>query len=264
MIKAVFFDVDGTLVSHSRRNVPEDARLALKKLSETGIQRVLATGRHMIELSALPVHDISFDAYVTLNGQLCLDGCGNVIAENPITGTDKEHLLRLFQSCSIPIVLVEKERLYINFLNEYVEMAQQAVSSPLPEVGEYTGNEIYLAVAHIKKEDEQWLSAQLPGCAVTRWNDYGVDIVSASGGKVAGIKEYLKQTGIRREETMAFGDGENDMGMLEFVGIGVAMGNAEPCVKEIADHVTSSVDEGGILNALTAYGLIDPTKEDLT
>ena len=264
MIKAVFFDVDGTLVSHSKRNVPEDARLALKKLAEKGIQRVLATGRHMLELSALPVHDLTFDAYVTLNGQLCLDGCGNVIAENPITGTEKEHLLRLFHERFIPIVLVEKERLYINFLNEYVEMAQQAVSSPLPEVGEYTGNEIYLAVAYIRKEDDRMLAEQLPGCIATRWNENAVDIVSASGGKVAGIKEYLKQTGILKEETMAFGDGENDMGMLEFVGIGVAMGNADPCVKEIADYVTSSVDEGGILNALTAFGLIDPTKEDLT
>ena len=66
MIKAVFFDVDGTLVSHSKRNVPEDARFALKKLSEKGIQRVLATGRHMLELSALPVHDIVFDAHFVL------------------------------------------------------------------------------------------------------------------------------------------------------------------------------------------------------
>ena len=256
MIKAIFFDVDGTLLSHTKRNVPDDARVALKKLSQKGIQRVLATGRHMLELAVLPVHDLTFDAYVTLNGQLCLDAQGNVVAENPISGADKEHLIKLFHECSIPIVLVEKDRLYINFINRYVEIAQHAVSSPLPEIGTYTGNEIYLAVAYIPKEDEKMLSEQLPGCIATRWNDYAVDIVSDTGGKVAGIKEYLRQTGIKQEETMAFGDGENDMGMLEFVHIGVAMGNAEPCVNEIANYVPSSVDEGGIMNALISFDLI--------
>ena len=85
---------------------------------------------------------------------------------------------------------------------------------------------------------------------------FGTIIYSAAGGKTIGIREFLKAKGIAREETMAFGDGENDMGMLEFVHIGVAMGNAEPCVKEIADHVTSSVDEGGIMNALISFDLI--------
>ena len=84
-----------------------------------------------------------------------------------------------------------------------------------------------------------------------------MDIVANTGGKVAGIKEYLKTIQVDKSETMAFGDGENDIGMLQFVQTGVAMGNAEPIVKEIADYITDSVDEDGIMNALTALKILD-------
>ena len=56
---------------------------------------------------------------------------------------------------------------------------------------------------------------------------------------------------------MAFGDGENDIDMLDFVEIGIAMGNADERAKEVADYITSSVDENGIEDALIKYGLIN-------
>ena len=202
----------------------------------------------------LPVKDITFYGYITLNGQLCLDGQGNTVSGNPITGRSKEQILRLFHDRSLPIVLVEKDRLYINFVNAHVEMAQAAVSTPIPALGEYTGNEIYLAVAYLERERD--LSELLPGCAITRWNDYAVDIIADTGGKTEGIREYCRINNIQQEETMAFGDGENDMDMLKYVHIGVAMGNADPCVKEIADYVTGPVDGDGIADALKHLGIL--------
>ena len=154
-------------------------------------------------------------------------------------------------------MLVEKNRLYINFINEYVVSAQEAISTPLPTVGEYTGNEIYLAVAYLEKEREKELPMLLKNCKATRWNDYGMDIFCASGGKTAGIREYLEANHILLEETMAFGDGENDMDMLKFVHIGVAMGNSEDAVKDCADYVTASVDDDGIFKALKELNIID-------
>jgi len=210
-----------------------------------------------MELAILPVKDIVFDGYVLMNGQLCLDSQKNIIAENPISGADKDCLLRLFNEKVLPIVLVEKERLYINFVNQQVEIAQRAVSTPVPETGIYTGNEIYLAAAFLEKNEETSFLQQLPGCKVTRWNPYAVDIVADSGGKVAGIKEYLNFSHIKKEETMAFGDGENDTDMLKFVQLGVAMGNADSIAKESADFVTDSVDDDGIMKALVALNILD-------
>ncbi len=67
-IKAIFFDVDGTLFSHKLNDVPESTRKALKALRERGVMTVVATGRHMIEYAQLPVGNIEFDGYLTLNG----------------------------------------------------------------------------------------------------------------------------------------------------------------------------------------------------
>lgn len=256
LIKAVFFDVDGTLISHAKNEVPESTRIAIKKLKEKNIECVVATGRHMLELAMLPVRDIDFDGYITLNGQLCLDGKQAVICGTPITGTDKERIIGLFEEKKIPIVLVEKDAMYINFVNRQVEQAQKEISTKLPEVGRYAGNEIYQAIAYIEKEEENLLKEYLPGCKITRWNDRAVDIISCHGGKSSGIKQYLEQNHIRKQETMSFGDGENDIEMLTFTEIGVAMGNADETVKMCADHVAPGVDEDGIEKALKYFGII--------
>ena len=71
MIKAVFFDVDGTLVSHKSKSVPESTRRAIEQLKEKGIKVCMATGRHLLEIEELPAKDIEFDGYVMQNGQLC-------------------------------------------------------------------------------------------------------------------------------------------------------------------------------------------------
>lgn len=252
-IRAVFFDVDGTLVSHTKRNVPESTKLVMEKLKEKGIKRVLATGRHMSEISILPIENMEFDAYIMLNGQLCLDSTGNVILENPITGFDKEYFIKIFNEKLVPIMFVEKDEMYINFINESVEIAQDAISTPLPDVKNYTGNEIYQVILYADEETENRISKNLVGSKITRWNEYALDVISYSGGKESGIKEYLKLNNIKREETMAFGDGENDIDMLKFVGIGVAMGNAESCVKESADYITNSVDDDGIMEAFKKF-----------
>ena len=79
MVKAVFFDVDGTLISHTLHDVPNSTRMSIMKLKQKNIKCVVATGRHLSELEILPVKDIAFDGYITLNGQLCLDGEKNIL-----------------------------------------------------------------------------------------------------------------------------------------------------------------------------------------
>lgn len=256
MVKAVFFDVDGTLVSHTKNEVSGSTRTAINKLKEKDIKCVIATGRHMLELEMLPVKDIAFDGYITLNGQLCLNASQSVICGTPITGTDKDRIIALFEERKIPIVLVENDAMYINFSNRQVVQAQKDVSSEVPAPGNYTGNEIYQAVAYVDQDTGDFLKDSLPGCKITRWNDRAVDIISRSGGKMSGIKQYLEKYNISRQETMSFGDGENDIEMLEFTEIGVAMGNAGYDVKICADHVAAGVDEDGIQKALEYYGVI--------
>ena len=71
------------------------------------------------------------------------------------------------------------------------------------------------------------------------------------------MKQMSKHLGIGLEECIAFGDGGNDMTILQTAGIGVAMGNAYEGVKDVADYVTTSVDEDGIRNAFIHFGIIN-------
>ena len=93
-------------------------------------------------------------------------------------------------------------------------------------------------------------------CEITRWHEGGVDVIAKGGGKSTAIMRYLQMHNITPEEIIAFGDGENDMGMLQLAGIGVAMGNAGQQVKQAADYVTADIDDDGIEKALKYFGLI--------
>ena len=95
-----------------------------------------------------------------------------------------------------------------------------------------------------------------PELKFTRWNSTFLDIIPPTGGKDVGIQAVMEHYGLFPEEVMAFGDGENDLPMLRYAGIGVAMGTASDFVKSQSDYVTGTVDELGILHALEHYGLV--------
>lgn len=257
MIKAAFFDVDGTVLSHKTKQVPESAGAAIRKLQERGIRCVVATGRHIGELNKLPVADIPFDGYITLNGQIVLDRDQNVLFGTPVTGRVKDFLIRTFQDHTFPSMLVEKDRIYLNFVNDHVVALQEAISTPVPPVDAYSGGDIYQVSAYIPEGEGEVLAEIWGDCVITTWIAGGVDIIAKGGGKVTGIQRYLEENGILPEETIAFGDGENDMEMLRFCGIGVAMGNAGEKVKQCADYVTSDIDEDGLAAAMKHFGLME-------
>lgn len=255
MIKAVFFDVDRTLLDLNRGCVPESTRSAVRQLRSRGIQCLVATGRCIMELDRLPVRDMEFDGYITLNGQLCLDRHREPFYASPLPEQATELLVEMFRERKLPLMLVEKDRIYANYVDDLVRRVHGAILSKVPELGEYAGAPLYQVCAYLESGVEE-LERSLPGCRITRWHMGGVDIISQSGGKVAGIEAYMARYGIRREEVMAFGDGENDIEMLRFTGTGVAMGNAGDEVKANADYVTADIGDDGIWKALTRFDLI--------
>lgn len=257
MIRAAFFDVDGTLFSHTTKRMPPSTRDALEKLRAEGILCVVSTGRMIREMDKLPMAGISFDAYITMNGQLTLDENRNPLYGMPVTGALKEFVLKLFHERKLPVIFVEQDRLYLNYSCEKVEAVQAAISSKVPPVAEYEGATVYQVCVYLTEEEETLLKPVNGIGEITRWHFGGVDIIAKGGGKRTAIEKYLELYDLKPEEIIAFGDGENDMGMLQLAGIGIAMGNAEPKVKEIADYVTADIDDDGLAKALKHFGLIE-------
>ncbi len=257
MIKAVFFDVDGTLTSMKDHKVPKSARLAISKLQDKGILCFMATGRHILELAEMDPWDIAFDGYVTTNGEICLNKQREVIYDIPIEGDIKEGLVRMFTEKTMPLLFVEKERMYHNFIDQRVIDAYGMLGTSIPDVGEYKGDRIYQACTYkYADEDDSYQKLFPQGVRFMWWHNNCIDLIT-NEGKVEGIKHILTLYHLDPQDVMAFGDAENDIDMLRYVGTSVVMGNGDDHVKKLADHVTDSVEDDGIYKALVYYKLID-------
>lgn len=259
MIKAIFFDVDGTLLSQKQGKVPISTQRALRRVRKKGIKIFIATGRHMIELSKLPVMEIPFNGYLTLNGNLILDENKKAYAGTPISADEVEVLSGIFRAKKIPFVMISADKRFINYVDDVVVETQASTHGTIPDIGnvsDYDGEKIYQCIAFVQDRERKVLDEILDECSITSWNPTGIDIVARGSGKAAGIAQFIQEHGLNRSEIMAFGDGENDIEMLKFAGVGVAMGNASDEVKAAADYVTESVDDNGIENALKHFGLI--------
>lgn len=128
---------------------------------------------------------------------------------------------------------------------------------PLKNLNEVLREDVYQLLAFFTPEQEKRvMSSALIHCEATRWTTLFADVVPAGGSKRVGMEKILEYFGILREESIAFGDGGNDVPMLEYAGIGVAMGNASEEVARSADFVTRSVDEDGVVHALRHFGLL--------
>ena len=258
MIKAVFFDVDGTLISHKTSSIPTSALKALQMLKEKGILIFLATGRHKLELDDLPVGNIEFDGYVTLNGQYCYNGEG-VIHSMPVPKSNLENVVREMEINPFPCEFVEADRIYINYVDEIVEKAQDAINTPIPEIGslkEGVNHEVLLVLPFGMENRQDKLKELLPDCKMTRWHEHAFDIINAAGGKEKGIEKVLEYYNIDRKDVMAFGDGDNDVSMFKYAGLSVCLANGSKLALEAADYVSSDIDADGIYNALKHFNII--------
>ena len=256
-IRIIFFDIDGTLISFKTGKVPESTIKAIRKVQEKGIKVVVATGRHMIEMNRLPLKEIDFDGYLLLTGNLCLDKNKEMFAGNEINENDMDVIASIFEAKKVPIAFKSEKEIYINFFNDLVYDILNETHGADIKLGEYKGEKIYQCMVFADDEVRRKLSDMLDHCAITSWHEYGIDIIAKTGGKAAGIQKFLDKEGLSRQQTMAFGDGENDKTMLRYAGTSVAMGNAVESLKADADYVTADVDDDGIAKGLLHYGLID-------
>lgn len=257
MIKAIFFDIDGTLVSFKTHEISKTTLEALYALREKGVKLFIASGRHLLimdNLSGFP-----FDGYVCMNGSLVFDR-GKVIYSHPLDQADAASVIDLAETGQIPCVLFTEKNVAMNCRTERTEQLFRMIRLPEPEYASlmpYKSGPVSQFTIFLDKEREDALLAPaLKHSVTTRWHPEFTDIVPENISKAEGISRVIAGYGIGREEVMAFGDGGNDVEMIEYAGIGVAMGNALPEVRKHADYVTSTVDEDGIVAALRHFRIL--------
>ena len=252
-IKAIFFDIDGTLLSFKTHVVPPSTIEAFSKLKKQGIKLFIATGRALGEINNLD--DLTFDGYISMNGAYCVNSTYEVIHKDAIPSEDIDALIRyLEEEEQFPCIATTAENNVVNCLNEQMLALSRLVDLPLPQIKnfrEIDKDHIFqLALFVDQQKETEIMQNVLVHCQSSRWHHSFADANKMGVSKQSGIDRMLEYHGIQLSETMAFGDGGNDISMLQHVAIGVAMGNADENVKSVADYVTDSVDDDGIMKAL--------------
>ena len=260
MIKAIFFDIDGTLVSLKTKVYPPALIPALKALRERGILLFVATGRSKFEIASEHLLDgLEFDGFLTNNGQDAYDAEGNLLYGKPLEPKEAEAVLDWVEKSGCACWMVSGEKSCLNFVNERVQEAMEAIHTQSPETGnlrQMLEKPIYKIVLFLNREEMAEPMKLAKTSRMTQWFKLGHDIISCDGGKKNAMLDILARYDISSDEVIAFGDSENDLEMLRAAGIGVAMGNGSAESKAAADYVTTDCDEDGILNALKHFGLL--------
>lgn len=260
-VKAVFFDIDGTLVSFKTHQIPQSTLKAISDLRRKGIKVYIATGRPLAFIDNLG--DLEYDGMVTVTGAHCFTRDGHVIYHHPVANDDVRRVVdyQRQNEGAYPIIFVAEDELFVTDINDDVNFIADLLNIKLPQVhsADYALHKSILQIISFFKADreERLMRELMPDCVSMRWHPLFTDVIAAGVSKSIGIDKVLAYEGLSLEDAMAFGDGGNDLSMIQHVPYGVAMGNACDELKAIANYVTDDVDHDGIAKALYHFGLID-------
>jgi len=256
--KLVAVDMDGTLLNE-KLEISARTKKAIVKAKEQQVQVTLATGR--MYKSVLPfAQELELEIpLITYNGALVKDSAtGEVYYHEPVPLPHAKEIIRLVKKKKVNLNLYVDDTLYVKELNEWTQAYMSIAKVEAIPVGDL---EAFLEddptkmlligepeeLARITREIRERLEDKVE---ITKSKPYFLEIISWQVTKGQALKALADKFRIKREEVVAFGDSYNDLSMLEYAGLGVAMGNAPQEIKEKADLLTLSNEEEGVADVL--------------
>lgn len=262
MSKYFFFDVDGTLLPFGK-SIPESAVYSIKAAEALGSKCFIASGRSLAELPKF--ENLEFDGYICSAGATIeIDGKRIYSAhiERPLFDKlfaylQSHGLYVLTQTDRATYMSAEAEKMFKSLLLKYigrlVELNGLVISDSIPEDEDvkkvlFLSDESGYGVERVRAEID-------PAFTVVN-NTVGLptnlmaEIVLSGISKATGIEKILSYFGADRKDSVAVGDGSNDIEMVEYAGIGIAMGNSSDDLIAVADYVSTDIEDDGIKNAI--------------
>ena len=251
-VKAIAFDMDGTLLTDDKQ-ISSRTRRCFKALEERGISLVLSTGRSFEALEPYK-NDLNLNhPVICYNGARILGNKGEIIKEHLLPDEISRFIIDFARKERVHIQIYRNGNLYYErstpeaeFYENHVSIKGKIVNfddfTPLGFTKMmYLGDHNYLEGlgASIKKHCGKNLSVMFS-------NPMFLEFMDGEVSKGKALFEVADHLGIGIDSVMAFGDGENDISMIETAGIGVAMSNAANEVKAVADSVTLSNNDDGV------------------
>ena len=256
---AIFFDIDGTLWD-KENFIPQSTKDAIRLLRENGHLTFLCSGRTRIFINSEELLGMGFDGIVS--------GCGTFIEyegkELLYKEIDHEVLkksVQLFYDYQMPMVIEGRHKLYMDAeiisQDAYGRYLLEAMKEHILPIRGNTDWEASKFTVLIHGTDYPAVMEQLKEYYdFLVHGDVAMEVVPKGYNKASGIACVCEKLGIDGKDTYAFGDSANDVDMLDFAGVGVAMGDGTDVAKAHADYVTKGLHEDGIYHALKHFELI--------
>ncbi len=268
MYKLVALDMDGTLLKEDKTISKENLE-AIKRAKENGIKVVLATGRptkgiekYLKQLNLLNDGDyaVAFNGAVVQNTKT-----GEIIAKNFMNLNDLEYLYTLSKKLDVNIHALTPSSCITPKLNKYSELEATINGIPLEIVDFDNINKDTTIVKVMFIDDESILNKVIENLpddindryTIVRSAPFFLEFINKKVNKGFGVEVLAKNLGINQEEVICMGDAGNDIHMIKYAGLGVAMGNAFPELKEIANYITKTNEEHGVAHVINKFILKD-------
>lgn len=269
MIKLIALDLDGTLLN-SEKNISEVNKEAIRKAKEKGVKIVLCTGRPLLgieryleELNLLEEGDYS----ITYNGGLVQkNNTGEILLEKTLSLENINELHQMGFDLGIPMNMIDLECVYEPEYPEGREsLYQKLQSANLPflerNITEFSAGHTFNKVVYCTAPDilEEAIN-NIPAAMKERYSMMRsrpvlYEVMHPEVNKGKGIESLCQLLGFTKENVMACGDEENDLAMLTYAGLPVAMENASESVKEFATFISKTNDEDGVAHAINKFVL---------
>jgi Cof subfamily protein (haloacid dehalogenase superfamily) len=257
MHKVVFFDVDGTLLSEVDRSIKESTREAISCLINKGIKVVVATGRPYSMCEQFK--ELGIDIFISANGAY-IKSNDEVIYKSVLSKNTVTHLSEFAHANGNALSYLTSS-FKMNGLGTNDPQVMHALNETLnirsyPETITSLVEEIYCICLYAGEEETKKFMEKFPYLKFERFHSYVTNVLEQEVSKLTAVKQVLTYLNFDKSEVIAFGDGENDISMLEYVGLGIAMGNSGDNLKRKSHFVTRNSSDDGIYYALKKLQII--------
>lgn len=260
--KIIFFDIDGTIIGEESHIMLDSTKQAIIKARENGHICIINTGRTQKLVGRNITDLVEFDGYVMGCGTMVVYH-GKEILHETFTVEKAKSIIEGLRRYKIDAVLEGKENDYNDHFDAVNTDSFREFLMRFTELGygdweEAPGNfdKFYAYVDDVKKMEGFYEEFKDELEFIDREHGF-YEIMPKGFSKASGIRFLAEAVDIPMENTVAIGDSNNDIPMLECAATSIAMGNSSEEVLKMADHVTTHVDEDGIYNALKWLGVLD-------
>lgn len=268
MIKLVAIDLDGTLLN-DQKQISEKNKVTLQKAKDQGVKIVICTGRPLKAIGGF-LEELNLqekgDYSITFNGGLVQkNDTGEMLEKVTMSLDEVKELHQLMVDLDLPFDVLSDALVYQLSTSEshpsiYNEL-NKALDFESKELAELTEDGLYNKV--VVATDAAYLDQQIAKIPAVFYEKYEVvksrdcllEFMTKGVTKAYGLSLLAEDLGIERSEVMTLGDEENDLPMIVYAGLGVAMENAVPIVKENADYITDTNENDGVAKAVEKFVL---------